>query len=201
MDRFYSGVGSRSTPDEILQRMRDWAAWLARQGWTLRSGGADGADAAFEQGATQAAGACDIYLPWKGFNGHSSSRTRVCEQALALAESVHPAWSRLSDAARKLHARNCYQVLGKTLDRPSAFVLCWTPDGCERRAERCSSTGGTATAIVLAERHGVPVYNLARDDAEQRLARLLESLGLAAPAFMGNTSAPGASLQRQQELF
>jgi len=47
---YYSGIGSRSTPENILHMMGDVAYRLANKGWILRSGGADGADNAFEQG-------------------------------------------------------------------------------------------------------------------------------------------------------
>lgn len=159
----YTGVGSRETPEPVLALMRELARALARSGWVLRSGGAQGADSAFAAGAlAEAPALTEIYLPWRGFNGSASTRFGVCEQALALARTVHPAWERLSAAATKLHARNCYQVLGARLDVPSRFLACWTADGCESAAERSARTGGTATAIVLAERYGVPCFNLGR---------------------------------------
>jgi len=39
----YSGIGSRETPDDILELMKAVAYKLAGRGYTLRSGGADGA--------------------------------------------------------------------------------------------------------------------------------------------------------------
>ena len=47
----YAGVGSRSTPDDIQQEMDVIARMLAVVGARLRSGGADGADRAFQFGA------------------------------------------------------------------------------------------------------------------------------------------------------
>ena len=54
--------------------------------------------------------------------------------------------------ARKFHARNCYQVLGKDLQSPSNFVLCWTPGG--------AVTGGTGQALRIAIDRGIPVFNM-----------------------------------------
>ena len=116
---------------------------------------------------------------------------------MALAQTVHPAWDRLKEAAQKLHARNCYQTLGKTLDAPSAFVLCWTSDGCETEKERTRDTGGTGTAIVLAHRRGIPVFNLKRANAVSRLQTLLDSseFGVKLPHLeVPDTSNPQASL-------
>lgn len=172
MTHFYTGVGSRETPQVILDRMAAGAAKLAIAGYVLRSGGADGADTAFENGSD---GIAHIYLPWPGFNGRQSVRDRPCERAFELAATIHPAWSHLSAGARALHARNCHQVLGDDLSTPSDFLVCWTPDGCERETDRTRATGGTATAIVLADRHHIPVFNLRNERALARLISFLEA--------------------------
>ena len=61
--------------------------------------------------------------------------------------------------------RNVYQVLGKDLNTPSEFVICWTPDGAETANERSIKTGGTGFAIALADSLGIPVYNLANPES------------------------------------
>lgn len=175
MSRYYTGIGSRRTPEDVLQQMHDLAEWLCIAGYFLRSGGAPGADSAFEMGAGDSG---HIYLPWPGFNGRSvrPGWSRPSRQAYALAKTLHPAWERLESGPRALHARNCHQVLGDDLATPSAFVVCWTPDGCETEAERTRDTGGTATAIVLACRHGIPVFNLRRPGAMEALQARVEAL-------------------------
>ena len=50
----YAGVGARKTPADVLGWMERIAAGMATQGWTLRSGGARGADSAFERGCNTA---------------------------------------------------------------------------------------------------------------------------------------------------
>ena len=64
----YAGIGARATPEAVLSDMTVMAGWLARTGWHLSSGGADGADSAFAAGAP--AGQRTIWLPWRGYNGH-----------------------------------------------------------------------------------------------------------------------------------
>lgn len=164
--RFYAGIGSRDTPPPVLRRMTRVAERLAARGYVLRSGAARGADAAFEAGAGQAK---RIYLPWAGFNGHVSDLGQPTVDAMRLAEMVHPNWKALGQAAQKLMARNSHQILGNTLRSPVDFVVCWTPDGCETEAERSTKTGGTGQAIAIADRWGIPVFNLARKDAVERL--------------------------------
>ncbi len=150
----YAGIGARATPDAVLSDMGVIAGWLARTGWHLSSGGADGADSAFAAGAP--VGQRTIWLPWRGYNGHRGADCRVLSVAamaacIEIAAPLHPAWGRCSPAVRKLHARNA-AVLGLTLDRPVDAVVAWTAEG---RIE-----GGTGMAIRIAEPRGIPVLNL-----------------------------------------
>src|SRR5882724_10418228 len=117
--KYYAGIGSRETPLAICQAMTMIAMEHSGAGYTLRSGHADGADMAFEAGASLK----EIWLPWLGFNG-SDSKLLPSPEAFVMAEKYHPAWQKCSHAARKLHARNCHQVLGKISRHPpsSSFV-------------------------------------------------------------------------------
>lgn len=151
-EKYYAGIGSRMTPEDVLKEMKEYGRIMADGGYILRSGGADGADTAFEEGCDLVNGKKEIYIPWKNFNKNKSELFNVCEEALKLAESIHPAWDQCTYGAKKLHARNCYQILGKTLDKPVECVICWTDSGMVK--------GGTRTAVVLAQKYHVPVFNL-----------------------------------------
>jgi hypothetical protein len=180
----YAGIGSRATPDKALGTMTRVAERLRALGFTLRSGGAQGADSAFDAGAGSAA---EIFLPWRGYErrqGATVALEQPADDAFPVAEGLHPAWERLKSPVRALMARNAHQVLGAGLDRPAAFVVCWTPDGAETEAERSRETGGTGLAIALASRWGVPVFNMRRPGALQRLAELLEAREHAAAAAL-----------------
>lgn len=157
MVKYYTGIGSRKTPPEIKEKMVEVAEKLAEKGYVLRSGGADGADAAFEEGCDNVSGEKEIYLPWPGFNEHPSQYQRPPLKAFEIASEVHPVWNSLTQGARRLHARNCQQILGEKVDGPiSEFVICWTPDG--------KDAGGTATALKLARQNNIPIYNMGSGD-------------------------------------
>ena len=165
----YAGIGSRETPESVLAIMTQLAKELDHLGYTLRSGGANGADTAFEKGST-----CkEIFLPWRGFNKNPSDRYIVSEAAHNLTARFHPAWAVLPRAVRLLMARNANQVMGETLDAPAKFVICWTRDGAESPKERTSKTGGTGQAIAIASHYGIPVFNLQKTDAHARLLMLV----------------------------
>lgn len=156
----YAGIGSRETPEDVLEQMRQIANTLAQLGYTLRSGGAPGADTAFEQGCDIGNGYKEIYLPWRGFNGNKSNLYDIPDEAFTLSSKFHPAWKRLPEPVKRLMARNAQQVAGKNLDSASDFVVCWTPDGCTSHKKRTRETGGTGQAISIASSLEIPIYNL-----------------------------------------
>lgn len=164
--RFYSGIGSRNVPDKVVEQIFRISVFLAERNYILRSGAADGCDAAFEVGCDSVSGEKEIYLPWKRFNGHShgidSPTLKTYLEARKLAEKYHPEWKHLSEAARKFHTRNVYQVLGESLCEPVSFVVCYTNDG--------KASGGTGQAMRIALDWGIPIYNLYYDDTYDKLA-------------------------------
>lgn len=176
----YTGIGSRVTPEGVLNLMREFGRTLPQIGLVLRSGHADGADMAFEYGCDLAikedpSVKKEIYLPWKGFNGSPSKLYDVPRAAIEYAADVYgPAWQFVSHATRLFMGRNIQQVLGKNLDEQSAFVLCWTPDGCRSAAERKKKTGGTGQAIACASELNIPVFNLQIEGENYRFLRFLD---------------------------
>ena len=161
MNKIYCGVGSRETPGDVLLFMKSLAIRLRTNGFHLRSGGAIGADTAFANGHT--IDNMTIYRPDHAIGDKSAE---------ALFRSVHPFQNRFKKSySILLHSRNAYQVLGFQLNDPVDFVLCWTKLGSESEAELKSHgwvEGGTGTAIALASRANIPVFNLQIPDALSR---------------------------------
>lgn len=169
--KVYVGIGSRVTPKDVLTFMTRTAQHLAGRGWTLRTGGGDGADTAFRRGVANTK-LLELYYPWPGFDARMRpTLTRPTRAAYELSKGYHPTWNRLGNAAKALHARNAHQVLGPMLDAPASFVLCWTPDGGIEITT--TNTGGTGQAIRIAVGHGIPVFNLARADHREMCEALL----------------------------
>ena len=187
--KYYTGIGSRQTPKDILKLMEDIAFKLAQKGYILRSGAAGGADTAFEDGAKYYAEQVDervtlaqIYIPWASFikGGDHDDFYKDCykvldrmnkkEEAYQLASETHPAWDKCSKGAKALHARNTFQILGSGLNNPSSFLICWAQVDNHGKIK-----GGTATAWNLAKAHGVPCFNLYNEEDKQRLIKFLEA--------------------------
>lgn len=152
----YAGIGSRDTPENVLRQMKRIASYLGKAGYTLVTGRAKGADQAFEAGATKVKASVELWVPWCGFEDAPLNAGTPSTAALEMAEKFHPKWDACSQGAKKLHARNCHQILGVKLNKPVAFVVCWTKDG--------GATGGTGQAMRIATAHGVPIFNLFNHD-------------------------------------
>jgi len=154
MNIYYAGIGSRETPQEILELFESLGTYFANKGFKLRSGGADGSDKAFENGCDKVNGDKEIYLPWSGFQNSDSKLIVSNPKAFEIAQKYHPYWFNLKQGAQKLQARNSHQVLGQDLETPSAFVICWTKKG--------KGSGGTGQAIRIAKAYDIPVFDMGK---------------------------------------
>ena len=150
MEKYYAGIGSRETPVWATNIMNALARKLESDGYILRSGGAEGADLAFERGTETK----EIFRPH-----HATT------DALVLAEEFHPRWFELNDYVKRLHARNCQIILGENLDSPVKFTVCWTKNG--------ATLGGTGQAIRLCEHYKIPVFNIAIPETLTRFKKYL----------------------------
>ena len=113
------------------------------------------------QGRYRQNGRKEIYLPWRRFNENHSPLYGIDSNSLKMAEHYHPNWNRLNDSARKLMARNCYQVLGDNLDDPVDCIVCYTKTG--------GISGGTGQAMRIAVDKNIPIFNIQYKDWKQRL--------------------------------
>lgn len=129
--KFYTGIGARKTPIDILALMSSISRKLEIEGWTLRSGGAFGADSSFADGVKEKA---EIWLPRSNFvkNPNPKHTYKVVKtddvEAYESVTKYHPNPKALGAFSFQLMARNYRQLVG--LNNPnSKFVICWTPDG------------------------------------------------------------------------
>lgn len=186
MTLVYTGAGSRDTPRPIGATLTALARTLALRGYTVRVGGARGADLDFEVGAAQCGGGIELYLPWPGFCEREARAAGLLRPRFAfhmlhepsaaaydLAARHHPAWDALPPKHRALHARNGHELLGADLDAPSRFLVCWTADGADADHPPTPRTRGTGQAIRIAIAYRVPVFNLARPETYDRIQRFL----------------------------
>jgi len=176
----YAGVGSRRTPENIINEMKKLGGELAEEGYTLLSGKADGADKAFEE---TAGAKKEIFT-----REHIANKTfgeDITKLAIEIMKAVHPSPDKLTKYQEELMARNAFQVLGPNLDSPVDFLIAWAPlndkgevvvdaDGrFHGGKDDPRSTGGTGQAIALAAALGIPVINMADPNWREKLNSVL----------------------------
>lgn len=168
--KMYAGIGSRQTPANILEIMYLSAKDLARKSYICNTGACKGADQAFANGAIEAKGQVQLFVPWPSYEKNwwtnkSNTTIHVLQandvEAFNSVKQFHPASQNLSQAVSKLHARNFCIIRGVQ------FIICWTPNG--------QITGGTGQALRIAENYGIIVYNLGN---QQTLAAFKKALGI-----------------------
>jgi len=152
MTHYYAGIGSRKTPSAVLDEMKEIAAALEEKGFVLRSGGAKGADLAFEAGVEHRNRKEIFYA--------NDCEDWCLEMVAPYVPADRPPLEKMSPFVQKLLGRNMKQLFGHSGNDPVDFVVCWTPDG--------KDSGGTGYAIRAAEDHGRSVYNL-KNEEDRRL--------------------------------
>ena len=174
MTKYYTGVGSRSAPSEIMSLMTSVASKLEQLDYSLRSGAADGADTAFESGVSNPMNK-QIFIAWNGFSNRYDSEEGVFNvkgqavvQAEEIASSIHPAWEKLSRGAKGLHTRNIFQCLGPTLNVPSKFLICYAEVD-----KHGTPVGGTRTAWECAKQNNIPCFNLFFEEDRERIMEFI----------------------------
>ena len=187
----YAGVGSRATPPDVLLCMSDLAEALGNAGYALSTGGADGADRAFEAGALRTDAPITVHTPWPGYNGyrpgrdpesdidvvHPKPNDRIRGKSFqSLAGSHHPAWDRCRRGARALFLRNVSILAGAIDDDgtllPVRAVIAWNPNGRAHGRE----AGGTGHTLRVAAELGIPVVNLSDRTPPERNADALAAI-------------------------
>jgi len=193
----YTGIGSRDTPKDIQWIMSRIGYGMAKRGHTLRSGRADGADQAFEKGffsyhddvnkyykvrpshVTPMQELAELYKPWRNFAYVPSvwdilptDDPKLWSKALQIVRDIHPNPDALTDAAKLLHGRNVFQVLGKDLLTPSDFVIYWA-----KTDKYGTPVGGTRTAVRLAQLNNIPTINMLDPDWNAHFKELVNLSG------------------------
>jgi hypothetical protein len=162
----YAGIGSRQTPQSVINQMTEVAKELQSKGYTLNTGKTfggkeEGADQAFSMGTTKK----NLFAP-----------EGAGEREKVIAREIHPAPDALSDGGMKLMARNTNQIFGANLDTPVDFVLFYAEDkGKKGKTGENRPEGGTGQAVEMARAKGIPTINMQDTDWKAQLDRVLNA--------------------------
>lgn len=165
-------IGSRETPQLVLDWMSETATALVAAGCEIRSGNAPGADQAWAHGANEVDPTrVTLCLPWESFEAtkmHAqnkriiiSSTSTKHQRFFEAVKETHPHFGKLSAAALLLYARNAMIV--EDVHCVLGSLNPGKPGG-----------GGTGGAFRMAQRNRIVTFNVAdamvRKMIEERLA-------------------------------
>ena len=165
----YACTANEDAPPEIKNKFIEIVKMLENNGYTLRTGGMEGVEEIVENSVTKK----EVHLPWREFAGKQSRFTFNSDRAYAIAKKYHPTFDGLSKGVKCFLAKNARLVLGNNMTSPALFLLTWTEDGATSSRDRTARTGFAGHPIAIAAGIGIPVINLARSDAEQKLNMLI----------------------------
>jgi len=177
----YAGIGTRQPEPHHADSIDLIARYLARWGYVVHSGAADGTDQLFSTSALMYGGSTVLHLPWQNHADEylsdldenqlkrvdvrvlQSKKNRRDQEAFASVERYHPRPDKLTWGARLLHARN-YRII--VPEQAVSFVIA-LPAVVSGKA-----TGGTMQGIRLAEQLGVPVVRLDQLSHDQAMDQI-----------------------------
>ena len=153
----YTGLASNDTPTAIRAIMTELAMELESSGIILRSAAHPEMHSAFLRGV-EAVGKKEVYVTWS-HGRHSQHRihpSQIDSATKALSLSIiqrflpHMTVSQITQ--HDFISMAPYLILGRDLNTPSRFVICWTPDGLGQH--------GVGPALRIARYYGIPVFDL-----------------------------------------
>lgn len=163
MSLIYAGLGSRNTPDNILQAMEAFAGNMAERGHALRTGAAPkGPDSYLERGCESKGGTKEIFLPWPGYNMRWNSALGTLpystEEGMDIARANHFQWHEVNMEHALIYAGISHILLGWYCNRPADFLICWG-----------AQSPITAQAIRVADAYKIPYFDLEDSSSFERL--------------------------------
>ncbi len=165
-------VTNNNAPDEVIDQMKQIADLLVINGFTLRlTTGTNTDEALLKQTSEDRP---EIYIPWKDFNNISSKLYFNDELSKHIAAMFHRSYATLKPAVQAFLARNVRMILGAKMKSYSLAIVTWSEDGAEDLNDITFKTGNISHIISVAKSVHIPVFNLQRSDAKDRLIKHLK---------------------------
>lgn len=168
--KVYAGIGSRKLNQNELSLCYHIGKYMARLGWTIRTGAAVGADQAFADGALSIGGKAILCLPWPTYEEQWVSwALSQGAQIRVLKDSDLRAWAWAEKftkpGVRRLMARNWLIVAGVK------FTVAWP------KKNEMGYLGGTGHGMNIAKEKGQEVKDLSNPETRTTIAaKVIQSL-------------------------
>ena len=165
--------GNDNVPDNVMLMIERLVKAMEDKNISIRCGALRGVD----QVVVRSAKKPELHIPFRGFdqieNPASYYTTTYCQ---AVAKKFMPDLESLPKGIVSFYAKNPRLIGGKNLDKLAQLVIVWSEDGCQIPSETGARSGMAGHLVKLACSVGIPVINLQRADAEQRVMHFLSNL-------------------------
>jgi hypothetical protein len=165
--------GNENFPPEIGQLAERVIKMLEDRKIVIRTSNTRG----LNKHVSTVAKAPELHIPFKLFdnceNPASYYTTTYCQ---SLAKNYLPDIEHLPKVIQAIYAANPRLLFGKNLDRSAQLTILWSEDGCEQPSDVTIRSGIAGHLVKLSASAAIPVINLQRPNAEQRVQQFLEHL-------------------------
>lgn len=174
----------RDTPPEVVQRLQSILSALSSNRYTVRTS-YTGNNELDRQIMSSLKDHYEVILPWKGFESeafrpkHAAVASFHCKR---LAAWIHGGWDKLKPAIQAFTTRDVHVLVGSNAQAPVVAYIIYSKDGAEQPTSITDASKYYRMRLKLAASFNIPVFNLANDDAIDRLKRRLEMY----PAYQQN---------------
>lgn len=158
---------NREVPESFKESLKPLIKDLSDAGYTVRITSVKGLEEAFNIGFARK----ELVLAWKGFEEQEADNYFNTPNSFEIAKKFHPTYNSMKPAVQAFLARNVRLVLGKELKSVPLFMLTWSLDGAETFIEKTGRTGFVGHPMSMCHALHIPVFNLAKPDAETKLRK------------------------------
>lgn len=162
-------IGNQNPPQNVSDALQRILPALDGLKYTARVNGFEGIGEVMEQNYQRT----EVILPWKGFNDKESKFAFTTERAKGIAKLYHKSYDSMSNGIQAFLGTNVRCVIGHNLNGPVLFAIVWSSDGAETPSELSNDTGNLQHVLQMLFDLKVPVFNLGKPDAEQRILNYL----------------------------
>jgi len=169
-------VGDDGMPPEIIDKMYNISKALMDKGFFMRY---NGDKASFYNKILDIdLSRVEMYIPWKKYNTNFTPKmSKPSNESYHNAAYYHKGYKKIGPGGRAMTAITVHTILGESLTNPVKLMICYSSDGAESIKDiDFKTTGFISFPITVCDKLGIPVFNLANDDAVSRLVEYVKSL-------------------------
>lgn len=173
----YLNTKDTTIPDNVKSKLEKIVKALAKKQWQFRCN-ASSKDETLNELLSVEGLQSNMYLPWKSFNDKVTIKPTLAYPnsiGYRIASTYNKSFSKLSNAVRAIYGNIANCIFNVNGDDPVKLVLVYTSCGTEKIGKNpdYKSLGNLPFIIKLCDEADIPLINVKRDDAIERIVAIL----------------------------